>query len=172
MQVASTRRSYEAVIERVGMESLSKVIPRAEIALSWFAFRWAAQTLDSRAIWWNGQRHLVHMLDLVNAADASEMPRTATVHKTSASLHRAEPTAVTPAAWKFESGDQLLEDYGQPNHVLFLPQPARTGGQYSSTLVLIVHMLIGTTVLRWNQTIMTVCASTCIWIMFQVRLSS
>lgn len=118
--VASTRRSYEAVIERVGMESLSKVIPRAEIALSWFAFRWAAQTLDSRAIWWNGQRHLVPMLDLVNAADASEMPRTATVHKTSASLHRAEPTAVTPAAWKFESGDQLLEDYGQPNHVLFL----------------------------------------------------
>ena len=122
-QVASTRRSYEAAVDQIDAKLLSEVIPFCEVALSWPAFRWAAQILDSRAIWWNGERHLVPMLDLVNAADASEIPRDASVHSTLPSLHSGEPSTITRAAWGFDRGDQLLEDYGQPNHVLFLLKP-------------------------------------------------
>ena len=120
--VASTRRSYEAAIRHIDRTALATIVgdSQVEVSLSWPVFRWAAQTLDSRAIWWGGQRHLVPMLDLVNAADSSETPPGGAIHRTVQTTRHGEPMAATPAAWKFDSGKQVLEDYGQPNHVLFL----------------------------------------------------
>lgn len=87
-----------------------------DAVVSWPIYRWAVQTLDSRSIWWNGARHLVPMLDLVNAASTDELPADAPVHRT----HLVGGAAVTRAATHFEAGDQVVEDYGQPNHILFL----------------------------------------------------
>ncbi len=38
-------------------------------------YRWAHAILDSRAIWWNGERHLVPMLDLINCAEGPSNPQ-------------------------------------------------------------------------------------------------
>ena len=65
--VASTQRTYNAILQRINRRALGAAIRHSDVALSWPVFRWAAQILDSRSIWWNGQRHLVPMLDLVNA---------------------------------------------------------------------------------------------------------
>jgi len=65
--VASTWHSYNVALQQVDQRELAKIIRRVDVALSWKVFRWAAQILDSRSIWWNGRRHLVPMLDLVNA---------------------------------------------------------------------------------------------------------
>jgi len=56
------------------------------------------------------------MLDLVNAAATDELPAAAPVHRTAVDAG----IAVTRAAASFAAGEQVLEDYGQPNHVLFL----------------------------------------------------
>lgn len=45
-------------------------------------YRWATAILDSRSIWWNGERHLVPLLDLVNCAEGPPSHR---VHSTSLS---------------------------------------------------------------------------------------
>ena len=37
-------------------------------------YRWAHAILDSRAIWWSGQRHLVPLLDLINCAEGPTNP--------------------------------------------------------------------------------------------------
>ena len=117
--VASTRRKWLA-LRSAWQESpalLREAMgPRAAFASSWRAYVWAAQTLDSRSIWWDGQRFLAPMLDLVNAANSDEVPHGASVHKTNAEAG----VATTRAAWAFQTGEQVLEDYGQPNHVLFL----------------------------------------------------
>ena len=42
-------------------------------------YRWAHATLDSRAIWWNGERHLVPLLDLINCIEGPDPSR---VHST------------------------------------------------------------------------------------------
>ena len=42
-------------------------------------YRWAHAILDSRAIWWNGERHLVPLLDLVNC---KEGPSPDKIHST------------------------------------------------------------------------------------------
>ncbi|KAJ8614485.1 hypothetical protein CTAYLR_000877 [Chrysophaeum taylorii] len=89
----------------------------ADLAVSWPVYRWAVHTLDSRSIWWNGNRNLVPMLDLVNAAATDDMPPAAPVHRT---VLDDRGVAVTRAAASFGVGEQVLEDYGQPNHVLFL----------------------------------------------------
>jgi histone-lysine N-methyltransferase SETD3 len=78
-------------------------------------FMWATTILDSRSIWWNGVRNLVPLLDLINCKDG---PPGSTVHKTD--VDDAGVNAVTKAPWDFGAGEQVYENYGQPNHVYFM----------------------------------------------------
>ncbi|CAM9380643.1 unnamed protein product, partial [Ectocarpus sp. 8 AP-2014] len=75
-------------------------------------YLWAAAIVDSRCIWWGGRKHLVPLLDLVN--NARDTPLNF-IHET---LQDSDGSAVTAAARNFDKGDQVLEDYGHPNHVL------------------------------------------------------
>lgn len=118
--VTSTHRIYNAILQRINRRALGVTVRHPDVTLSWPVFRWAAQILDSRSIWWNGQRHLVPMLDLVNAADASEIPPGASVHRTTTVVRDRKRFAITSAAWQFDQGEQVLENYGQPNHILYL----------------------------------------------------
>ena len=78
-------------------------------------YRWAHGILDSRRIWWNGEGHLVPMLDLVNCAEGPDPSR---VHSTWLD-HDTKTYAVTKGAWNFKKNEQLFEPYGQPNHIYF-----------------------------------------------------
>ena len=78
-------------------------------------FFWAMTILDSRSIWWGGKRNLVPLLDLINCQDG---PEGSTVHKTE--LDGDGVNAVTLAPWNFGEGEQVFENYGQPNHVYFM----------------------------------------------------
>lgn len=77
-------------------------------------YRWAHAILDSRAIWWGGGRHLVPMLDLLNCVEG---PDPARIHSTK--LDAQGSNAVTLAPWSLKAGDQVYENYGQPNHIYF-----------------------------------------------------
>lgn len=63
--------------------------------------RWAHYILDSRSIWWDGARHLVPMLDLINCKELTDVNR---VHSTF--LDDSGLNAVTLAPDNFQSGDQ------------------------------------------------------------------
>ncbi|GMH80612.1 hypothetical protein TL16_g08620 [Triparma laevis f. inornata] len=78
-------------------------------------YSWAMTVLDSRSIWWSGMRHLVPLLDLINC---QEGPAGSTVHATN--LDSGGKNAVTLAPWSFKEGEQVFENYGQPNHIYFL----------------------------------------------------
>jgi histone-lysine N-methyltransferase SETD3 len=82
-------------------------------------YRWANAILDSRSIWWQGQRHLVPMLDFVNCKEGPENP--SRVHSTTtASTGRGSDVAITKAPWAFKRGEQVFENYGQPNHIYYM----------------------------------------------------
>ncbi|DBA02301.1 TPA: hypothetical protein N0F65_006176 [Lagenidium giganteum] len=76
-------------------------------------FVWATAMLDSRSIWWSGQRHLVPLLDMVNCLEVG--PKHG-VHHTMLE----GDNAVTKASWTFEPGEQVVENYGQPNYIYLL----------------------------------------------------
>jgi hypothetical protein len=78
-------------------------------------FRWAHYVLNSRSIWWNGARHLVPLLDLINCKEGPDNPER--VHATR--LDSTGQNADTLAPWGFAKGDQVFENYGQPNHIYF-----------------------------------------------------
>lgn len=81
-------------------------------------FLWATAVLDSRSIWWGGQRHLVPLLDMVNCRELA--PDKA--HK----AHHTELVgedgrfADTRASWAFAVGEEVVENYGQPNYIYLL----------------------------------------------------
>eukprot|EP00804_Cyclotella_cryptica_P012457 CCRYP_019967-RA/>CCRYP_019967-RA protein AED:0.00 eAED:0.00 QI:165/-1/1/1/-1/1/1/603/1059 len=76
-------------------------------------FYWACAIIDSRSIWWDGKRHLAPLLDLVNA-DSIGKP-----HETREEATESESyMAVTRATRHVQRGQQLYENYGQPNHSL------------------------------------------------------
>ena len=77
------------------------------------AYRWAHAVLDSRSIWWNGERHLVPLLDMINCIEGPDPSR---VHST----YLEDGLATTKAGWKFSRGEQFYENYGQPNGIYFL----------------------------------------------------
>ena len=85
------------------------------ITLSWDNYQWAQAILDSRSIWWDGSRHLVPMLDFVNCVEGPDASR---VHSTDTDT--SEKFAVTAASWAFAEGEQLFENYGQPNYIYFM----------------------------------------------------
>lgn len=78
------------------------------------AYFWATAILDSRAIWWNGKRHLVPLLDLINCSPGPDPSR---VHATR--LDSTGAYAMTQADRDYAVGDQLWEHYGQPNWIYF-----------------------------------------------------
>jgi hypothetical protein len=75
-------------------------------------FFWASAILDTRSIWWDNGKHLVPLLDLVNCASGKEGVR---VHETKLS---EDGYVITRAAQPFTPGEEVTEDYGQPNHTL------------------------------------------------------
>jgi len=79
-------------------------------------YLWATAILDSRSIWWDGKRHLVPMLDFINCEENRKDPKR--LHATK--LDSSKKYAVTYSNDEYEEGDQLFENYGQPNHIYFL----------------------------------------------------
>lgn len=86
---------------------------------------WATAILDSRSIWWGGQRHIVPMLDFVNCNerlnDDSPLGR---IHATTwgpipGEKPKSQSFALTKSAWNLKKGQQLFENYGQPNHIYY-----------------------------------------------------
>ncbi|KAL7547595.1 hypothetical protein ACHAWF_010884 [Thalassiosira exigua] len=71
---------------------------------------WATAVVDSRSIWWGGERHLAPLLDLVNA-DAEGR-----AHET---FLTEDDLAITKASRRIPKGGQVFENYGQPNHLFF-----------------------------------------------------
>ncbi len=70
---------------------------------------WATAILDSRSIWWDGRRHLTPLLDLVNADVIGR------AHETKVE----QSSAVTRASRPVKRGEQVCENYQQPNYLLF-----------------------------------------------------
>ncbi|GLD92375.1 hypothetical protein PINS_up000908 [Pythium insidiosum] len=82
-------------------------------------YQWAAAVLDSRSIWWSGQRHLVPLLDMVNCEERhADGERPHTPHHTT--LSARGDAAETHASWAFRAGEQVVENYGQPNYIYLL----------------------------------------------------
>jgi hypothetical protein len=86
-----------------------------ESVWNWENYVWANAILDSRSIWWGGQRHLVPMLDFVNCKEGVTNPQR--VHATTVNNN---DVAITKSPWAFGNGEQVFENYGQPNHIYFL----------------------------------------------------
>jgi hypothetical protein len=86
---------------------------------------WATAILDSRSIWWGGQRHIVPMLDFVNCNErTSPDGPLGRIHATTwGTIPGEKPTseafALTKSAWNLKKGEQLFENYGQPNHIYY-----------------------------------------------------
>lgn len=81
------------------------------------AFEWASMVLDTRSIWWQGKRHLVPMLDLVNCSEGPG-PEPLRTHATV--LNARTRSAETRASKGFAEGEQIFENYGQPNATYLL----------------------------------------------------
>ncbi|KAG1688442.1 hypothetical protein DVH05_003647 [Phytophthora capsici] len=78
-------------------------------------FRWANTILDSRSIWWNSQRHLVPLLDMVNCQELNSDHKPHHTKLDSSGRH-----AETKASWDFEAGQEVVENYAQPNYIYLL----------------------------------------------------
>lgn len=76
---------------------------------------WATAIVDSRSIWWGGKRHLSPLLDLVNA-DSKGHPHETNLED---SEDMQQKVAVTRASRRVQKGEQIFENYGQPNYLLF-----------------------------------------------------
>ncbi|RLN90746.1 hypothetical protein BBJ28_00010027 [Nothophytophthora sp. Chile5] len=99
---------------------LSRELQRSEHreALKWLTerrFQWANAMLDSRSIWWGGQRHLVPLLDMVNCQELDPNHAPHHTNLDSSGLH-----AVTKASWEFPVGEEVVENYAQPNYIYLL----------------------------------------------------
>ncbi|KAL4172418.1 hypothetical protein KRP22_007582 [Phytophthora ramorum] len=78
-------------------------------------FLWANAMLDSRSIWWGSQRHLVPLLDMVNCQELHSEHKPHHTNLDSSGRH-----AVTKASWEFEAGQEVVENYAQPNYIYLL----------------------------------------------------
>mgnify|MGYP006076518873 FL=1 len=122
-QKEKVSKSYKSV-KRVVFDTIEFFKTHAE-AFSYENYKWAHAILDSRSIWWTGERHLSPMLDFVNCAQGPESPVgsgrrvAARVHSTGLD-DKTGTVAITKAPWAFPSGSQIYENYGQPNYIYFL----------------------------------------------------
>lgn len=78
-------------------------------------YKWAYVILDSRSIWWDDQAHLVPLLDLINCRPRS--PNAGPVFETE--MDAANANAIAIASESSSTGDEVFEDYQQPNYVYF-----------------------------------------------------
>uniref|UniRef100_A0A7S2L968 SET domain-containing protein n=1 Tax=Leptocylindrus danicus TaxID=163516 RepID=A0A7S2L968_9STRA len=76
-------------------------------------YYWAHSIIDSRAIWWDNTRHLVPLLDLVNCSKEPTI-----IHRTD--VGSDGKSAETRATLTYKKGDQIYENYGQPNYIYFM----------------------------------------------------
>ena len=87
-------------------------------AFSRVNYHWAKGILSSRMIWWDGEPHLVPMLDMINCLQGPP-PYDRRVHETKRDDAWGD-RAVTRSPWYFDAGGQVFENYGQPNPTYFL----------------------------------------------------
>ena len=107
---AHTKGQYEGIRKHV-IEKFPEEFPPDLFTFD--AYKWAHAVLDSRSIWWNGERHLVPLLDMINCIEGPDPSR---VHST----YLEDGLATTKAGWRFRRGEQFYENYGQPNGIYFL----------------------------------------------------
>mmetsp|Transcript_16301 Transcript_16301/g.23221 ORF Transcript_16301/g.23221 Transcript_16301/m.23221 type:complete len:935 (-) Transcript_16301:120-2924(-) len=82
-------------------------------------FMWAYAIVDSRSIWWDGKRHLVPLLDLVNCLEFRKSNGVINApHKTTSD--KKKMLAITKATAPFKEGEQLFENYASSNHIYLL----------------------------------------------------
>jgi len=75
---------------------------------------WAYIIVHSRSIWWHGERHLVPLLDLVNCGEGiNEYGEVTRAHRTDF----VENVAVARANKSYKKGEQVFENYAQPNYI-------------------------------------------------------
>eukprot|EP00939_MAST-03C_sp_MAST-3C-sp1_P000883 g883.t1 len=102
------------------------------------SYRWATAVLDSRAVWWDGKRHLVPLLDFVNSIESSHYRRKAPIEPggtdnddnvrvaTAYDFHwdtaevNGDGVVVARAQRDYDPGEALDECYGLSNWELFL----------------------------------------------------
>lgn len=86
--------------------------------LSWENFAWAYAVIQQHSIWWNGKRHLSPLLDLVNCAEIlnakGHIARSRQVDVDGTGYARTQASA------SFKRGDEVFENYFQPNHEYFI----------------------------------------------------
>jgi histone-lysine N-methyltransferase SETD3 len=109
-----TRKSFELLSALEPAATFWVELKSEEAVWTWENYQWATAILDSRSIWWDGKRHLVPMLDFINCAEG---PNPSKVHSTA--LDDSGRNAVTFSSWAFSPGDQVFENYGQPNSIYF-----------------------------------------------------
>mmetsp|Transcript_10248 Transcript_10248/g.22785 ORF Transcript_10248/g.22785 Transcript_10248/m.22785 type:complete len:700 (-) Transcript_10248:194-2293(-) len=76
---------------------------------------WATAVIDHRSIWWGGGRHLSPLLDIVNADGNGRAHET----RLEDSEDMKRKVAVTRASRRVQKGEQVFENYAQPNYLLF-----------------------------------------------------
>ena len=110
--VLSYRRRFDERHALLASDPEALAVLGPDVLLDGDRVRWAAAVLDSRSVWWDGRRHLAPLLDLVNA-DGAGRP-----HETKVEDMRAGHAA-TRASRAVAAGEQVFENYGQPNHLLY-----------------------------------------------------
>ncbi|OQR98134.1 hypothetical protein ACHHYP_09053 [Achlya hypogyna] len=105
-------RSFDAV-RRVVFTQFPEVFAADVFTRERYAH--ARHVLDTRSIWWDGERHLVPVLDMVNCRAGGPVHSTAL--ETGAT---GMALATTRAKSAVAAGDQLFENYGQPNWIYLL----------------------------------------------------
>jgi hypothetical protein len=114
--IEQQQRAREDFQEFAKNADIVKVLGLQNVSLD--KYLWAYAIIHSRSIWWNGMRHLVPMLDLINCAEMNNSEgKIAAAHKTSLD---EDNNAITKASITFGQGDQVFENYSQPNQILFL----------------------------------------------------
>lgn len=114
--------AYRTKIQRLyqSISSMEEIIAYDQKFLNIFTYEnylWGNLILDSRSIWWYGKRHLVPMLDFVNCQENPNVIHETHVHSTN--LDDSLQYAITKSDGKYSIGDELFENYGQPNYVYY-----------------------------------------------------
>ena len=78
-------------------------------------YKWAYVILDSHSIFWDGQAHLVPLLDLINCRPRRHGGKSYDTEMDATGEH-----AIAITSEPFGADDQLFEDYEQANYAYFL----------------------------------------------------
>ncbi len=103
---------FDTLTRSSAFRSESSTFPRHTFTIE--HYRWAVGILNTRMIWWDGEPHLVPMLDMINCREGPSNPTR--IHST----FRIGDKAITKAPWAFSADEQVFENYGQPNPTYFL----------------------------------------------------